>query len=67
MDLLMRLKENPLPFAAILGIEVISAEPERILAEISVREDLCTRPAVMHGGAIMAFADTLARSARRPI
>ncbi len=59
MDLLVRLKENPLPFAALLGIEVISAAPERILAEISVREDLCTRPAVMHGGAIMAFADTL--------
>ena len=59
MDLIVRLKENPLPFAALLGIEVISAAPERILAEISVREDLCTRPAVMHGGAIMAFADTL--------
>ena len=24
-----------------------------------VREDLCTRPAVLHGGALMAFADTL--------
>jgi uncharacterized protein (TIGR00369 family) len=24
-----------------------------------VRDDLCTRPAVLHGGAIMAFADTL--------
>ncbi|SPJ17974.1 Phenylacetic acid degradation-related protein [Burkholderiales bacterium] len=59
MDLIVRLKENPLPFAALLGIEVTSAAPERILAEISVREDLCTRPAVMHGGAIMAFADTL--------
>ena len=24
-----------------------------------VREDLCTRPAVLHGGALMAFSDTL--------
>lgn len=24
-----------------------------------VREDLCTRPAVLHGGAVMAVADTL--------
>jgi uncharacterized protein (TIGR00369 family) len=24
-----------------------------------VREELCTRPAVIHGGAIMAFGDTL--------
>jgi uncharacterized protein (TIGR00369 family) len=59
MDYLARFKENPLPFASLLGIEIISAAPDRIVAEISVREDLCTRPAVMHGGAIMAFADTL--------
>jgi 1,4-dihydroxy-2-naphthoyl-CoA hydrolase len=28
-----------------------------------VRDDLCTRPAVLHGGAIMAFADTLGAAA----
>jgi uncharacterized protein (TIGR00369 family) len=28
-----------------------------------VREDLCTVPAVLHGGAIMAFADTLGAAA----
>ena len=33
--------------------------PERVEAELKVREDLCTRPAVLHGGALMAFADTL--------
>lgn len=59
MDLLSRLKDYPLPFAALLGIELVSAEPERICAEMAVREDLCTTPAVAHGGAIMAFADTL--------
>src|SRR5207249_9555779 len=35
------------------------ASPDKIVAEMMVRDDLCTRPAVMHGGAIMAFADTL--------
>jgi uncharacterized protein (TIGR00369 family) len=30
-----------------------------VKAELPVREDLCTRPPVLHGGAIMAFADTL--------
>ena len=59
MDLLARLKAEPLPFAAFLGIELISAAPDRIVAEMTVREDLCTRPAVLHGGAVMAFADTL--------
>ena len=48
-----------LPFAELLGIEIVSAAPDKIAAEMTVREDLCTRPAVLHGGAIMAFADTL--------
>ena len=59
MDLLTRLKAQPLPFAAHLGIDLRSAEPERIVGEMTVRPEFCTRPAVLHGGAVMAFADTL--------
>src|SRR5215467_14375690 len=59
MDLLTRLKAQPLPFAALLGIELLSAEPEKIVGEMTVRPEFCTRPAVLHGGAVMAFADTL--------
>jgi len=59
MDMLVHLKEQMLPFAKLLGIEFVSAAPEKVVAELTVREDLCTRPAVLHGGAIMAFADTL--------
>jgi uncharacterized protein (TIGR00369 family) len=59
MDALERLNREMLPFAALLGIEFVAATPDRIVAELTVREDLCTRPAVLHGGAIMAFADTL--------
>ena len=59
MDLLKRLKETPLPFAALLGIEINSAASDRIVAEMTVRHELCTRPDVLHGGALMAFADTL--------
>jgi 1,4-dihydroxy-2-naphthoyl-CoA hydrolase len=59
MDQLARIKDQMLPFAELLGIEFLSAAPEKIVAEMTVREDLCTRPAVLHGGAIMAFADTL--------
>ena len=58
MDLLARLKQAPLPFASLLGIELVSAAPDRIVAEMTVRQDLCTRPEVLHGGAVMAFADT---------
>ena len=59
MDMLARFEKDQLPFAKLLGIELVSATPERIVAEMTVREDLCTRPPVLHGGAIMAFADTL--------
>ena len=59
MDLLARIRQETLPFAELLGIEFITASPDKIVAEMIVREDLCTRPAVLHGGAVMAFADTL--------
>jgi uncharacterized protein (TIGR00369 family) len=59
LDLIDRVNETKLPFAELLGIEFVSALPDRIVAEMTVREDLCTIPAVLHGGAIMAFADTL--------
>jgi 1,4-dihydroxy-2-naphthoyl-CoA hydrolase len=50
---------DPLPFAKLMGISVVSVEPDRVVGELVVREDLCTRPAVLHGGAYMAFADTI--------
>lgn len=59
MDRLEQLKQQPLPFATLLGIDFVSATPDKIVAELTVRDELCTRPAVLHGGAIMAFADTL--------
>jgi 1,4-dihydroxy-2-naphthoyl-CoA hydrolase len=59
MNTLARIAAEPLPFAELLGIEFDSAVPDRIVARMTVRRDLCTRPAVLHGGAIMAFADTL--------
>ena len=63
MDELERLRRLPLPFAALLGIRFTAASRDRVVAEMSVREELCTRPAVLHGGAIMAFADTLGAAA----
>jgi 1,4-dihydroxy-2-naphthoyl-CoA hydrolase len=56
---LERLRQLPLPFARLLGIEFLSASKERVSAEMLVRPELCTVNSVIHGGAIMAFADTL--------
>ena len=58
-DLLAKINRTPLPFAQLLGIRLLGAQPECVTAEMTVREDLCTNPAVLHGGALMAFADTL--------
>lgn len=42
-----------------LGITVTLAEPDRVVAELVVGEEHCTVGHTIHGGAIMAFADTL--------
>ena len=46
-------------FPELLGVRLLEATPERVTAELTVREELCTVPGIMHGGAIMALADTL--------
>lgn len=48
---------NQPPFAKYLGIKIIEITPDRVLAELVVREDLNNRFGIMHGGAIMALAD----------
>src|ERR1700693_4950343 len=59
MNELERLRQWPLPFADLLGIRYLSASRERVTAEMVVRPELCTTHSVLHGGAMMAFADTL--------
>ena len=58
-DSLAKLNESMLPFAKLLGVRFVSASPDSVIAEMEVRGDLCTSPPVLHGGAMMAFADTL--------
>ena len=46
-------------FPELLGMRLVSVEPDLLVGELDVRRELCTAPGLMHGGAIMAFADTL--------
>ncbi len=59
MDMLATVAQHRLPFAELLGIAFTAADRDRVSATMEVRPDLCTVPAVLHGGAVMAFADTL--------
>jgi uncharacterized protein (TIGR00369 family) len=43
----------------LMGIRFVEAAPERVVAEMSWREDLTTVGGALHGGALMAFADTI--------
>jgi len=46
-----------------LGIEFTEITPDRVRATLLVREEICTVGSILHGGAIMAFADTLGATA----
>jgi len=59
MDVAARLQQELPPLPRWLGLIVTLATPERVVAELTVREELCTTGSIMHGGAIMAFADTV--------
>jgi uncharacterized protein (TIGR00369 family) len=50
---------DAMPFSKQMGVTITAASPQAIEGEITVREDLCTAGGIMHGGAIMAFADAL--------
>ena len=46
-------------FPGLMGVRLLELSPERVTAELPVRPDLCTAGGILHGGAYMAFADTL--------
>jgi 1,4-dihydroxy-2-naphthoyl-CoA hydrolase len=47
------------PFAATLGMELVSATPEEVVGRLAWREELCTTGGALHGGALMSLADNL--------
>lgn len=50
-------------FSLVLGFRLISAEPDELLAEMPATQELSNRNGVLHGGAIMGFADNLGGTA----
>jgi 1,4-dihydroxy-2-naphthoyl-CoA hydrolase len=48
-----------LPFAGLLGMEVVAADAEEVRGTLAWSPERCTTGGVMHGGALMGFADSL--------
>lgn len=59
MELKDRIQAKLVDFPRHLGIRITDATHERICAEVTVRQELSIETNTLHGGAIMAIADTL--------
>lgn len=49
--------------AELLGIRFVETSPDRVVAELSFRDALTTVGGSLHGGTLMAFADTVGAAA----
>ncbi len=59
---MMNPDEQP-PFADFMGMKITHVSPERVTGELLVTDQLTNRNGVLHGGALMAFADNLGGTA----
>src|SRR5882724_3391288 len=63
MTPLEKIHSMKMPFAELKGVTFTEAEKDRVVARMLVRPDLCTLNHTIHGGAIMAFADSVGAAA----
>ncbi|MGB3867047.1 MAG: PaaI family thioesterase [Xanthobacteraceae bacterium] len=63
MTLLDKINSMKMPFAELKGVRFVEAEPDRVVATMVVRPDLCTLSHTIHGGAVMALADSVGAAA----
>ena len=58
-----RVIDNQPPFSRLLGLNILDAKENQVFAEMEITEHFTNRNGVMHGGAIMAFADNIGGTA----
>ena len=63
MSLLEKIQSMKMPFAELKGVTFTEADKDRVVARMLVRPDLCTLYKTLHGGAVMAFADSVGAAA----
>jgi uncharacterized protein (TIGR00369 family) len=61
-NFMMKPDEQP-PFASLMGMKITHVSPELVTAELPVTKQLTNRNGVLHGGALMGFADNLGGTA----
>ena len=59
MTPLEKIQSMKMPFAELKGVTFIAADSDRVVAQMVVRPELCTLRNTIHGGAVMAFADSV--------
>ncbi|HET9500698.1 MAG TPA: PaaI family thioesterase [Marmoricola sp.] len=59
MDLDTATLNSIMPLGAHLGLELAEAGPGRVIATMAWAEHLCTAGGALHGGALMALADSV--------
>ena len=55
-----RVIDNQPQFSKLLGLNILDAKENQVFAEMEITDHFTNRNGVMHGGAIMAFADDVA-------
>jgi uncharacterized protein (TIGR00369 family) len=63
MTPLEKIQSLKMPFAELMGVTFIEAEKDRVVARVLVRPDLCTLNHTIHGGTVMALADSVGAAA----
>ena len=63
MTPLEKINSLKMPFAELKGVSFTEASQDKVVARMKVRPDLCTLGHVLHGGAVMALADSVGAAA----
>lgn len=63
MTPLEKIRSFPMPLATLMGVIFTEASADSVAATMTVRDDLCTLGGVIHGGAVMALADSVGAAA----
>jgi uncharacterized protein (TIGR00369 family) len=63
MTPLEKIRSMRMPFAELKGITFVEADSDHVVARMLVRPELCTLNHTVHGGALMALADSVGAAA----